>query len=91
MISSVGSGPDLNCTEWGQNWTPIEGQFWMPIDSSYRSRALGQPNERPNGVSIKGRERHLLSWIGQVCGWGSARLISGRLDGLAWTNQITSS
>ena len=34
MISSVGSGPDLDTTRGGQFWTPIRGQFCAPIDTS---------------------------------------------------------
>ena len=82
MISSVGSGPDLNCTEWGQNWTPIEGQFWMPIDTRRRSTGWAAYFDR----ICKGEEPLRVQAFGTEAAMES--FDEGIIGGFAWSGEV---
>ncbi|MBP8938519.1 MAG: type I-C CRISPR-associated protein Cas8c/Csd1, partial [Agrobacterium sp.] len=71
VISSVGSGPDLDDAKRGQFWTPIGGQFCVPIDSEGKRTADEHAAFRARHTEwLEGSEdAGLLALVRFMTGW----------------------
>src|ERR1700761_8223836 len=48
--------PSKPVAQRGQNWTPIRGQIWEPIDSGFFARKIDAIRDRANRRRLSGRK-----------------------------------